>query len=179
MASLSREELLSLSGWRGGEVQHSASLWPQRLSLANCSSGFPDSVFFSSGCVSCWRPGYPERACGENCVDQNVASVLFCPHLHVLWPYNPLSQSDVPWGPSALKGDSHNPIHLEMDLMTSVFWSLAMPRGAVGTKLPLCAILRKIFTFHRVARTNAPFPRVWSQISWVSLHWHVVFNCCM
>lgn len=43
-------------------------------------------------------------------------SVLFCPHLHLLWPHNPFSQSNVPWGPSALEGESHSPIHLEMEL---------------------------------------------------------------
>lgn len=177
MASLSREELLSLSGWRGGEVQQLSQPVATKVVYGKLFIRIPR--LFSSGCVSYWRPGHPERACRGNCVGQNVVSVLFCPHLHVLWPYNPFSQSNVPWGPSALKGDSHSPIHLEIDLMTSVFWSLAMPRGAVGTKLPLCAILRKVFTFHRVARTNSPFPTAWSRISWVSLHWHVVFNCCM
>lgn len=49
--------------------------------------------------------------------------------------------------------------------MTPIFWSLAVPSGAVGTKLPLCVPLGKIQTFHSVARTSAPFPRVWSQIS--------------
>lgn len=33
--------------------------------------------------------------------------------------------------------------------------------------------------FPRVARASAPFPSVWSQSYWVSLHWHGVFNCCV
>ena len=49
--------------------------------------------------------------------------------------------------------------------MTSIFRSLAVPSGAAGAKLPLCAPLGKVLKFLSVARTNTPFPRVWSLIS--------------
>lgn len=125
-------------------------------------------MFFSSGCVSYVREGYSERACRENYVDQNVVSVPFCPHLHyitVLWPCKLFPQCNVPSGPSVLKGDWLQSRSFGGGLKTSIFQSLAVLSGAVGAKLPLCAPSGKVLKFHSVARTNAPFPRVWSQIS--------------
>ena len=105
MTLLSREGLLSLACSREVDIQRYSStrLWPQKLSMAKCCWRFPNSVSFSSGCVSYRREGCSERACRENYVDQNVAivSMLFCPHLHditVPQPCKPFPQCNVPLG---------------------------------------------------------------------------------
>lgn len=118
---LSREGLLSLSCWREVDVQRyfSTRLCLRKSSMAKRCSRCWNSVSFSSGCVSYVREGYSERAYRENYIDQNVVSVLFCPHLHyitVLWPRKPFPQRNVPSGPSVLEGRWPQSRSFEMDL---------------------------------------------------------------
>lgn len=115
MALWSREELLSCLAGEKERYNDSARPWPQKLPMANCSSGFAGSVSFSSGCASIGDKAILRGPVGKSVLIK-MLSQCYSVHTYISSGRTIHSLSNVPWGPPALKGDSHSPIHLEMDL---------------------------------------------------------------
>lgn len=111
-----------------------------------------------------------------------VFLVLFCPHscyVTVLWPCKPFPQHKISSGPSVLKGDGPSPTPLEVDPYVSGSVPGSALRGPVAPGHLLCVPSGKVLKFCSVAGMNAPSFRCGLVSPWVSLHWYVVFNCCM